>query len=106
MKVIACGQEVDAGRLVAALYNNSQPLGMGMLHFTPEDMTTAQAQEIIDDMVAIRRSHGETRDVFYFDYLKGRVMKVGNDRKDGEMDGRLYDRDNGLGAFERVVRSL
>ena len=40
----------------------------------------------------------------YFDYLKGRVMKV--DLSGNELDPYLYDRDNGEGAAERVVSGL
>jgi len=40
----------------------------------------------------------------YFDYLKGRVMKV--DLSGDELDPWLYDRDNGHGAAKRVIDSL
>ena len=93
MKLKACGYDVDAAELLAALYNQSIPLGMGVLHYDPEPMTAEQAQEIIDQAGR-----------FDFDYLKGRVMKVWD--RDGEVDGRLYDRDNGPGAFEGIVLGL
>jgi len=77
--------------VLAALYNNSRPLGMGMLHFNPKDMTREEAQEILDKTTS-------------FDYLKGRVMKVelGKD----EFGPWLYDRDNGEGAAERAITPL
>ena len=40
----------------------------------------------------------------YFDYLKGRVMKV--EINGSMLDARLYDRDNGPGAAKRVVDRL
>ena len=30
---------LDKADVLAALYNNSRPLGLGFLHATPEDMT-------------------------------------------------------------------
>lgn len=73
---------------LAALYNASQPQGMGFLHFTPEEMTADEAKELL-------------KQTTYFDYLKGRVMKV---NFSGEfVDLRLYDRDNGQGAGERAI---
>ena len=74
----------DKAEVLALLYNHSQPLGMGILHFTPEDMTVEQAQKLID-------ASG-----YIFDYLKGRVMKV--NLSGDEFDERWYDRDNGQGA--------
>ena len=53
-------------------------------------MTEAEAQELLDS--------GQT----YFDYLKGRVMKI-DLSGDSELDPRLYDRDNGAGAAERAI---
>jgi len=74
----------DKAEVLAKLYNASQPLGMGFLQADGNDMTTEQARELLDA--------GQT----YFDYLKGRVMKV--DLSGDELDPWLYDRDNGLGA--------
>ena len=79
-------------KVLAALYNRAKPLGMGFLHFTPEPMTEKEAQDMLDS--------GQT----YFDYVKGRVMKV--NFKDDEFDPYLYDRDNGEGAAAKVVEGL
>lgn len=83
--------QIKESELLAALYNASKPLGMGHIHFTPEDMTLEQAEKLLL----------ESTD---FDYLHGRVMKV-------EINGHTlypddYDRDNGKGAAQRVVDSL
>ena len=78
--------------LLAALYNASRPQGMGFIHYDPTPMTEAQAQSILDG--------GTT----YFDYLKGRVMKISL-AKD-EVETWLYDRDNGSGAAENAVEAL
>lgn len=78
-------------KVLAALYNASKPLGMGILHFTPEPMTEEDAAQLLS----------KTTD---FDYLKGRVMKV-NLSKD-EFDPWLYDRDNGQGAAAAAVSKV
>ena len=80
--------------ILAALYNAAKPQGMGFLQYKPEPMTSEQAQEILD------QSPGN----LYFDYLKGRVMKI--DLGPDEVDPRLYNRDNGLGAAELIIQSL
>jgi hypothetical protein len=62
---------------------------MGFLHFEPGDMSLEEAQKIL----AYREEHGMG---FYFDYLKGRVMKVDLSEGIVHLDG--YDRDNGPDA--------
>lgn len=75
--------------ILAALYNDARPQGMGLLHYDPKPMTTKEAQAILD------------KGITDFDYLKGRVMKV---NLSGDfLDTRLYNRDNGQGAAEYAV---
>lgn len=82
--------------VLAALYNRAQAQGMGFLHYTPEEMTEAEAQKIWDDV----NEQGHP----YFDYLKGRVMKV---NITGEtFNPWLYDRDNDQGAAETAIAKL
>ncbi len=78
--------------VLVVLYNASKPQGMGFMQYDPRSMTREEAQSLLDE--------GQT----YFDYLKGRVMKV--DLSGDELDPRGYDRDNGQGAAERVISSL
>ena len=81
-------------KVLAALYNGSRPLGLGMMHFESAPMTEAEAEEIL----------AERADYPSFDYLKGRVMKV---NLSGEsFEPRLYDRDNGEGAAARAVAAV
>jgi len=82
---------IDKAELLAALYNASKPQGMGFLHFTPEPLPIEEARELLKG--------GSS-----FDYLKGRVMKVG--LEGNALDPRLYDRDLGEGAAARAVQSL
>jgi hypothetical protein len=84
--------KMDKASVLAALYNNAKPQGMGFMHFTPEDMLIREAQILLDS--------GQT----YFDYVGGRVMKV--DLSGDEFSPGLYDRDNGEGAASKVLASL
>lgn len=79
--------------VLAALYNASQPLGMGILHYEARDMTRKEAEEWL--------LKGD-----YFDYINGRVMKTGLPAGEEEIDEWGYDRDNGDGAMQRVVDKL
>jgi len=79
--------------VIAALYNGSTPLGVGFMHFDPKPMTEADAAKRFDGQG-------------YFDYLDGRVMKIRIDPTSDEIDPRLYDRDNGDGAAQRVIDEL
>lgn len=87
--------KLDKAVVLAALYNKSRPLGLGILHFDPRPMTKEEAQGIID-------SFGDNR--LYFDYLKGRVMKV--DLSGNELKTWLYDRDNGCGAAQKAIEDI
>lgn len=81
----------DKAEVLAALYNASHPLGLGMLHFDPTPMTTEEARELLSRTT-------------YFDYLKGRVMKV--DLSGEELETWLYDRDNGEGAAAKALSKI
>jgi hypothetical protein len=81
----------NKAEILAALYNNSRPLGMGILHFDAKPMTTEEAELIL-------------KETQYFDYLKGRVMKI--DLSGDELATHLYNRDNGTNAAEEVISQL
>ena len=83
---------IDKAALLAALYNAAKPLGWGILPYDSKPMTPAEARELLDG--------GQE----YFDYVKGRVMKValGSD----ELCPTAYNRDNGEGAAESVIAEL
>lgn len=83
---------MNKAEVLVALYNNAKPLGLGILHFTPEDMTLEEAYELIEENQS------------YFDYVNGRVLKV--DLNGDEFNPHLYDRDNGEGAAERALLHL
>ncbi len=83
----------NKAEVLAALYNNARVQGMGFLHAQAGDMTTEEAQHILD----------ETPDK-YFDYVSGRVMKV--DLSGDELRTHLYNRDNGDNAAEEIISKL
>lgn len=82
---------LNKGDVLSALYNASRPQGMGFLHYSDTPMQREEAEQLLeqDD---------------YFDYLKGRVMKV--KIRGEELDERLFDRDNGHGAAEQAIAAL
>lgn len=83
--------KMDRAEVLSKLFNASKPQGLSFLHFTPEPMTTKQAQAILD------------QGSYYFDYLEGRVMKIKLAPGAIELDPFLYDRDNGQGAAARAL---
>lgn len=78
-------KNMNKADVLAKLFNASKQQGMGVLDSSgASGMSVNEAQEILDG--------GQT----YFDYLKGRVMKI--DLSGDELSPGLYDRDNGTGA--------
>lgn len=98
MKINIAG--LNKADVLAALYNRAQPLGMGFLEYDPKPMSAEEAQAIINERTAVY----SLTQALYFDYLKGRVMKV--DLSGDEFGPSLYDRDNGEGAAASVVDEL
>lgn len=85
-------QGLDKAEVLAALFNASHQQGMGVWDDRGHsDMTVEKAREAL-----------QVTD--YFDYLYGRVMKIGLNSDDVET--RLYNRDNGQGAAERAIAHL
>lgn len=83
--------DLDKAEVLAALYNASSPQGMGFLHYDPTPMTYEEAEVLL-------------KQTTHFDYLKGRVMKV--DLSGDELNPWSYDRDNGQGAAESIIKAL
>lgn len=91
---------LDKAAVLAALYNASQPLGMGFIRATPGDMSVEEARTYIEAGDDHKRDFPEVfanqkRDL-YFDYLNGRVMKT--DLSGDTLNTWGFDRDNGQGA--------
>lgn len=78
--------------VLAALYNGSKPLGAGFIQYNPTPMTEAEAESLLGQG--------------YFDYLKGRVMKIKISPDSDEVDTWGYNRDNGINAAENIIAEL
>jgi len=83
---------MDKARVLCALYDATRPQGMRFLQYVPGDLSIEEAEGII------------ARGYEYFDYLKGRVLKV--DISGNTFNARLYDRDNGYGAAHVAIEQL
>lgn len=70
----------DKAEVLAALYNHSKPLGMGIVQYDPTPMTVEVARMVLEKM-------GSS-----FGYLKGRTMKVNLESDTIYVYG--YNRDN------------
>jgi len=77
--------------VLAVLYNAAKPQGLGFLHYDPTPMERAEAEALISEYT-------------YFDYLKGRVMKI--DLSGDELDVQWFNRDNGAGSAEVAIELL
>lgn len=84
-------KDLDKAKVLAALYNGARAQGAGFINYDPHPMSEEEAGGLLQ---------GQT----YFDYLKGRVMKV--DLSGDELDPWGYDRDNGQGAIAEIVAAL
>lgn len=84
-------KNLDKAQVLKALYDNAKPQCMGFLHYQPEPMSIEEAETLVKNNE-------------YFDYVKGRVMKV--DISGDTLRCTLYDRDNGDGAAQRALQHL
>jgi len=83
---------LDKAEVLAALYNNSSPQGMGFAKYDANPMGREDAVELLKHQL-------------YFDYVKGRVIKV-DLASDESFWPVLYDRDNGPGAAQGAIGEL
>lgn len=86
--------KLDKAEVLAALFNASKQQGMGFL-----DKSGASAMSIED-----AREFTSNGGCQYYDYLRGRVMKI--DLSKDQLQTGLYDRDNGEGAAARALAPL
>lgn len=83
--------KMDKAEVLVALYSAAKPQGLGFLHFDPTPMSKNEAPSLLDSYPGM-----------YFDYLKGRVMKV---KLSGDvLETWLYDRDNGHNAAWHALK--
>lgn len=79
---------MDKASVLMALYEKARCQGMGRLAFVEGPLPREEAEEMV-------------RTQTYFDYVKGRVLKV--DLSRDWLDTALYNRDNGPGAAEDAI---
>lgn len=80
----------DKAEVLAGLYNNSHPQGLGVAMYDPTPMSVENARELLEQMQS-------------FDYLKGRPLKIYLGANRVVVAG--YNHDNGRGLAQRVVSS-
>ncbi len=95
---------LSKAKVLAALYNNAKPMGMGFLRAVPGNMTEEQAEKHLKSGDDHERDFGMNTNKLYFDYLNGRCLKV--DLSKDEFDPWGYDRDYGKGAAQKVIDSI
>ncbi len=84
----------DKADVLRVLYDCARTQGLGVLHYTPGDMTREKAEKLLEI----------NKENLYFDYLGGRVMKI--DLNSGTLNTDLYDRDNGNGAAQAAIDTI
>lgn len=85
---------LDKAEVLAALFNASKQQGMGFFDSSGGNSMT------VEDARQYTSREGDQ----YYDYLRGRVMKI--DLSSDELNPRLYDRDNGQGAAASALAAL
>ncbi len=81
--------ELEASVVLAALYNNAKPLGVGKFQYTPNRMT----QEEASDLLKLTKS---------FDYILGKPMKI-HFKYYPIIDTWLYDRDQPISVKDIIL---
>lgn len=80
---------VDPAVLLAALYNNANSGGMGLLHYTAQEMRVAEARAILRVLEHKRARH-------YFGYINGRALKLIMEPERQEIVASKYGSYNGV----------
>lgn len=78
----------DKAEVLAALYNHSQPVGMGMVQYDPTPMTKELAEKILQRETS-------------FSYIKGRPLYINLDSN--TLWVGAYNRDNGKDLAQRAI---
>ncbi len=91
---------LDKAEVLMVLFNRAKQQGMGFLDQSGAvDITVEEARAIIKE-----EQTPERQGLIYFDYLRGRVMKI--DLSCDEVRTSLYNRDNGPDAAENAISVL
>lgn len=88
---------LNKAQILMHLWNGSRQLGLGFMH------TVGQASVVMNESEAQSLIHSMSGSM-YFDYLRGRVMKIDLSRP--MMETALYNRDNGFEAAETILKNF
>lgn len=91
--------DLDKADVLVALFNHPLPDFPGGMR-NPANLTRAMNPQPMDRTEALALLEQTT----YFDYVRGRVMKV--DLSGDELNPALYDRDTGEGAAAVALEAL
>ncbi|MDD4830744.1 MAG: hypothetical protein WCX23_01120 [Candidatus Paceibacterota bacterium] len=82
---------LSKAKVLAALYNRARPQGMGIFMYRQDKMTEEDALFVIDSRGddGCFRAKDPFRNEFYFDYLRGRALKV--DLSGDYFCSKMYD---------------
>lgn len=87
-------ENLSKPKILAALFNAANPLGLGFLHYRPEHiMDENEANELLKNQT-------------WFDYLEGRIMKIKLTSETTELNTALYNRNNGENAAENAIATI
>ncbi len=93
MAIIDISKKEKAAVFVA-LYNAARPRQLAYFNYTPGPMSIEEARKIIDEL----------RPLMFFDYFRGRCMKI--NLTGDTVDTWLFDINNGPGAGEQAIASV
>lgn len=83
--IIPLPEGIDLVKFIQNVYDLSKPQGLGKMHFTPEPLNEAEAEQIL------KRYDNHTNIVLALDYLNGRACKMTVWKSNQDV---LYIRDN------------
>lgn len=83
---------LNKAEVFAALYNATEPKGMGINAYDPTPLTITEAAEILKEKTE-------------FDYYKGRAIKV-DLTSDLSFEECHFDRNYGKGAAQRIIDNI
>lgn len=92
---------VNLIKLIKGVYKRSEPIGMGYLHYTPGELTDAEAQEVLD----LSTTAGHDLTVF-MDYVKGRCCKFNVWDEGDKLMARSYWLDHSTAKYAALLQEL
>lgn len=104
---------IDEATLIHALYNGSQPLGMGMLQHI-DGLTVEDVQKELQSRYKrpgggiphLDHPNEEADGLISFDYYHGHPFKLKLDTQAKTFESRGFDRDSGEGRAQAIVDGL